>query len=100
MPTPVTVLTNTRIAPESGVKIDWADPPTAGTGRGRSIQNRFVAELKVLKDNPGRWARLCHYQSKSGATSAGKRFVAENPGFEAAGRLTNPGSDLYVRWVG
>jgi hypothetical protein len=54
----------------------------------------------ALKANRGRWARIKHYQSNTGANSAATRLRKTIPGFECAGRRDpTGGSTLYARAV-
>jgi len=80
----------------------WEDPPPRGVG-GRNVA--LVADLiPELRRNPGRWARLCIFQTDKGANSAKTSLakVTQFSDIEFAAR-SNPAdktSTLYGRYTG
>lgn len=83
--------------------VTWEDPPPAKTGRNANTIDADV--LAALKANPGRWAKVRTWPTKSSAHSAATRITKKKvhgPGWECASRLlpAGAGSVLYMRWVG
>lgn len=78
--------------------IVWEEPPPRGKEAGRLIRLRGL--LPVLKQHPGRWARVFEYKGPTGASSAVGKMRREFPDLELRGARRDAGSAIYARYRG
>lgn len=85
--------------PPAAGAVCWEEPPPKRRQGAPFLTPEVEAALRA---NPGRWARIKDYPTKTSADSARKRVVAGvyGPGWEAEQRRTPTGSILYMRYVG
>jgi hypothetical protein len=95
-----------RIVPEPAgtrrghARLEWEDPPPARRrSEASTIPDQILDELRA---NPGRWAKVLRYTTKTSANSALGRIRKGlyGPGWEAKARRVPDGSVLYLRWIG
>jgi hypothetical protein len=85
--------------------VRWEDPPEVTRGR-RPGETFDGGVLRELEANPGRWARVDNFKSKSGASSRLTAFrkgtykPVAPPLWEAAARRVPTGWAFYLRFVG
>lgn len=61
-------------------------------------KQRFVSEMKQLRERPGQWANVINYQSRYTATNAATTYRSK--GFQAAVRKAPSGwYRVYARYV-
>ncbi len=83
-----------------GDGIIWEDPPPP---RGGPRRHLIAPELlDALRADPGRWARVKTYGTKTSAQTARAKIAkgALGPGWEVVARQIPGGSALWLRWVG
>lgn len=70
--------------------IEWGDPPPS-----RRPTRKWAAELELLKERPGQWARL-----GTGGSGGHARLVIRHRDYEFTGRRINGVQYLWARYVG
>jgi hypothetical protein len=87
--------------------IIWQDPPDPLRRQGPRTPS-WRSRLRLVVENPERWAKVQHYWSRTGSDTVARRLRKGEilPGrWETATRCTDPedmtqGYDLYVRYMG
>lgn len=82
----------------------WSDPPKRGGNRSRWIPDEDLRA--VLKESPGKWARVFVWGGVSSATTNARKIrtnqIAELPSdqWEASSGGVGDGSALWLRYIG
>ena len=74
-------------------KIRFEDPPTR---LGRKKEYLSSGDMKLLRENPGKWARMQDEGAKKSYSKV-QMFRKRYPGFEFTSRITAPNKRAY--WV-
>lgn len=92
---------NKRSAPK--VVLSWEEPPKRpGSGHGRRLSPELINAAEVLKEHPGRSARIAEYQNSSSASALAGRINKGNPPFNPEGSYTAVSRNgvVYAQYVG